>query len=101
MFQSFLTSSPPFNTIFDDATAKDFYLNVRCGLIHDARTKGGWRIRVCQSTPQAIDTVSKIVYRNKLQAAFDEFSQWYGSRLLQCADMKVAFVRKFDSLCAD
>lgn len=102
VFCCFLRKHVPFDAMFpDDVAARDFYSSVRCGLLHEARTKGSWRINVCQSTAYSIDTQAKIVCRNKMQQSFDQFTQWYGGRLHQCADLQRAFIRKFDSLCRD
>ena len=46
VFVSFLTKRSPFNGSFtDEALARDFYESVRCGVLHEARTKGAWLIR--------------------------------------------------------
>ena len=68
-------------------------------LLHEARTKGNWKIRVCKSATQAIDVDAKIVYRDKMQSAFDQFVIWYGRKLPTEAKLQQAFIRKFDSLC--
>ncbi|MEJ2229129.1 MAG: hypothetical protein P8Y67_13045 [Alphaproteobacteria bacterium] len=102
MFVRFLSQYPPFRDMFQNkAAAQDFYVNVRCKLLHEAQTKGGWRIRVDPSAVQAIDTQAKIVYRNKMQEAFDLFTQWYGEKLPENDELQRAFIRKFDSLCED
>jgi len=100
MIVEFLKNRPPFDKMFASAgTAQDFYASVRCGLVHEARTKGTWKIRVCDSAIQAIDANAKVVYRNKMQGAFDQFVDWYGKQLSQDAELQQAFIRKFDSLC--
>jgi hypothetical protein len=83
----------------ENGTAEDFYASVRCGLVHEARTKGAWKIRVCNSDIPAIDADAKVVYRNKLQAVFDGYVKWYKEQLLKDAKHQQAFIRKFDSLC--
>src|SRR5438874_5846733 len=42
MLESFIVNRAPFNTELDVATAHDFCEGVRCGLLHEARTKNGW-----------------------------------------------------------
>lgn len=102
MFVGFLENHPPFDNMFsEERTAGDFYASVRCGLLHEARTKGTWKIQVCESAIQAFDARAKIVYRNKMQAAFDQFVAWYGQQLSADANLQAAFIRKFDSLCAE
>lgn len=100
MFVQFLRSRHPFGKMFaENGAAEDFYASVRCGLLHEARTKGGWRIRVCASVCQAIDADTKVVYRDKMQAAFDQFVNRYEKQLSTDAELQRAFIRKFDSLC--
>ena len=100
MFVQFLRQRPPFDGMFRcDRTAEDFYASVRCGLLHEARTKGRWRIRVCESAALAIDANAKVVYRDKMQAAFDRFATWYKQQLPADTKLQQAFIRKFDSLC--
>jgi hypothetical protein len=102
MFDRFLIRYVPFCNMFPDVVAaKDFYKNVRCGLLHEARTKGGWLIKFNSTATKAIDIETKIVYRNKMKEAFHQFVQWYGEQLPQCPDLQEGFIRKFDSLCAD
>lgn len=102
MFIEFLEKHDPFKTMFSkQGTAKDFYAGVRCGLLHEARTKNGWQIKVDQSAKQAIDTSARIVYRNKMQAAFEQFVNWYEQALPKDAELQKAFIRKIDSLCEE
>src|SRR5690606_30206708 len=101
MFVSFLETYEPFKCMFSKTGAGDFYASVRCGLLHEARTKGTWKIRVCQSAILAIDAEAKVVYRDKMQAAVDQVLDWYGQQLCVDADLQQAFIRKFDSLCVE
>lgn len=102
MFVEFLRTSPPFNEIFvTNDLAWDFYHGVRCGLLHEARTKHGWTIRTRRKPGLFLDVGAKIVYRDDLQTAFETFASWYGAELLKDKNYQEAFIRKFDSLCAD
>ena len=101
MFTRFLRTRVPFCSMFsNDVEADDFYKSVRCGHVHEARTKGLWKIKVCRSAAAlAIDANAKVVYRNKMQAAFEQFVNWYEQTLPTDAELQQAFIRKFDSLC--
>lgn len=103
MFAGFLRKQSPFKELFHDdmMKAKDFYKSVRCGLLHEARTRNGWRIRFDRNAKLAIDVNAKIVYRNKMQEAFDGYVKWYGENLPLNEPMQKAFIRKFDSLCSN
>jgi hypothetical protein len=99
VFVSFLTRRQPFRDMFDDALAEEFYKRIRCGLLHEACTKGGWRIRA--DGPAIIDRVQRILYRNKFHEALLQFVEWYRSALASSPELQEAFIRKFDSLCEE
>jgi len=99
IFINFLSEREPFNKHFNKDSAKDFYENIRCGLLHEAQTKNGWRIHACSPNKKIISEKEKIVYRNNLQDAFAKFLDLYKKELLQNEGYQAAFIRKFDSLC--
>jgi len=99
VFISFLTKREPFRRDFDPAAATAFYENVRCGLLHEARTKDGWKIWAKSPNATPIDAATKTVFRDDLQTAFEKFLQVYRNDLLNGPDLQAAFIRKFDSLC--
>jgi hypothetical protein len=82
-------------------SAADSYKHVRCGLLHEAQTRGGWTVRVCPSAKMAIDTTAKVVYRDKMQDAFEKFLDWYKEELCRNSEFQRAFIRKFDGLCRE
>lgn len=96
LFRDFLSNVAPFSTWFDAASAADFYQSVRCALLHEARTRNGWRLWVSGSAP--IDAARKIVYREALQSAIDDYVDAYGRDLTTDQALQEAFVRKFDDL---
>jgi hypothetical protein len=98
LFVSFLSKRIPFANDFDEDQAKDFYVGVRCGLLHEARTKNGWRVWA-DGAGGVINYQKRIVYRDKFQASLLEFVSWYGRVLPANAALQEAFIRKFDSLC--
>ena len=99
MFLTFLLNRTPFNGEFTPVTARDFYEGVRCGLLHEARTKNGWTVLAKNKTGQIIDKKLKIVYRDNFQSALLAFVRWYEGRLMSDIGLQEAFIRKFDSLC--
>ena len=100
MFESFLMTRAPFSNEFNKDVAHDFYEGVRCGLLHEARTKNGWVIsgqhggRIIEITGD-----QKAVYRNDFQDALLEFIEWYKTALSSDSVIQAAFIRNFDSLC--
>lgn len=105
MFVRFLANRPPFNETFvSEELARSFYSDVRCGLLHEARTKGYWLIRAEGDSGALIDITNpkaKIVYRDNFQQAFDQFVEWYREELQASTELQQAFIRKFDGLCED
>jgi len=101
LFESFLPNREPFKRHFNDRSlATDFYKNIRCGLLHEASTKGNWIIRAKHPTKIVEKTQNEtIVYRTNFQEALEEYLELYKQELLCSADIKQAFIRKIDSLC--
>ncbi|RCK41414.1 hypothetical protein [Thalassospira profundimaris] len=97
LYVEFLTTAPLFSDLFDEKLATDFYVNIRCALLHEARTKNGWRIRA--SGNKAVCKHGKIVYRDTLQYLLESYLACYKDELLESAEKQQAFIRKFDSLC--
>jgi hypothetical protein len=99
VFTGFLQNRHPFNMVFDEDLANDFYASIRCGLLHEARTKNGWRVWAEGAAGAIVDGPKRIVYRNGFQDALERFIGWYEAELPVRADFQEAFLRKFDDLC--
>ena len=95
----FLQIREPFSATFDATSAQDFYVGVRCGLLHEARSTNGWRI--LEEGPNGIiaDVANRILYRNNFQAALLEYIKVYGKTLEADQQLQQGFIRKFDHLC--
>jgi hypothetical protein len=103
IFTSFLTQRSPFDKSFNKTTAENFYRYVRCGLLHEARTKGKWTIWGTTSAEILIEDkkTEVIVYRDNFLNATNTFIEEYKTDLLNSNDRKEAFVRKYDNLCSE
>jgi hypothetical protein len=99
IFESFLANRTPFDREFAPPLAHDFYVGVRCGVLHEARTKNGWMILAESETGQIIDPNLKIVYRDNFQTALLKFVRWYKTALPPTPALQETFLRKFDNLC--
>jgi hypothetical protein len=99
IFESFLANRNPFDREFAPPLAHDFYVGVRCGVFHEARTNNGWMILAESETGQIIDPNLKIVYRDSCQTALLKFVRWYKTALPSSPTLLEAFLRKFDNLC--
>lgn len=99
VFISFLTERQPFKGVFTKAAAQDFYEGVRCGLLHEARTKNGWRIWGGNALQgRLMDVANKIVNRDGFQAALLAYIADYEVRLPNDPALQAALLRKFDAL---
>jgi len=99
VFVSFLTNRQPFKGAFTEVSAKDFYVGVRCGLLHEAQTKNGWRIWGGNALQgQIVDANKRVVNRDNFQAALLAYIDDYGARLPNDAALQAAFIRKLDAL---
>jgi hypothetical protein len=100
-FKDFLRTRRPFNALVPAALVDRFYSDVRCGLVHEARTKGGWVISTKASGGVLISQKGNEItlFRNELIPALEAYLADYRQRLLRDPLTQAAFVRKFDHLC--
>jgi hypothetical protein len=100
-FKDFLRTRMPFNTLIPSTLVDSFYQNVRCGLLHEARTKGGWVISTGASSGALISQKDGQItlFRNQLIPALETYFREYRKRLLTNPSTQEAFFRKFDHLC--
>jgi hypothetical protein len=99
LFKDFLCNREPFNKEFDSELATNFYINIRCGLLHEAQTKNRWRIRAKNKKGKMIDKDQKLVYRDSFMEAISSFIDIYCIELKSNKKFQEAFIRKYDSLC--
>ena len=100
-FKGFLKTRTPFDTLIPSTLVDSFYQDIRCGLLHEARTKGGWYISTAPSSGVLISQEGgKItLFRDRLIPALETYFLDYRSRLLVNLGTQEAFIRKFDHLC--
>lgn len=96
MFKDFLTRT---QFAFTEAQSKEFYDDVRCGVLHEAKTKHAWRILADSDNGNILgqEGNTKVLYRNDFQEGFKEFIKWYELELPKNEALQRAFVRKMDS----
>lgn len=100
MFVEFLCNRSPFCAYFTKKLASDFYASVRCGLLHEACTKGDWRIREKSTSGAVICPVNKCVFRDDFHAGIEQVIEWYEATLLGNTQLQKAFIDRFDRLSA-
>ena len=100
-FKNFLKTRKPFNEAIPLELVDSFYQDVRCGLLHETRTKGGWLISTKESDGALISQENGkiILFRNQLIPALEVYFLEYRKRLFTNTETQKAFIRKFDHLC--
>jgi hypothetical protein len=85
--------------------ANRFYSEFRCGLLHEAATKGSSIIRT-QKTEEPDKLIEKeknsnnvILHRTPFQKALETYLEEYKIELMSSEILKKAFIRKMDDLC--
>jgi len=100
IFVRFLELKMPFSDLFrQEGSAIDFYKSVRCGLLHEARTKDLWTIVARRDSRTAVDTVNKVIDRDLFQECFNTFLRDYEEQILLRSDLQNALLRKLDGFC--
>jgi len=73
-------------------------VSVRCGLLHEARTKGTWRIHD-KNEDKRIVKPGPILYRDVLQRGIVKFIADYVAAVPKDSNLQAAFIRKYEHLC--
>jgi hypothetical protein len=101
MFVSFFENRMPFKTVFTSTNglAVQFYKNVRCGLLHEASTKGNWTIRVDNITEfYEFRDGDNVVDRRLFEERIKDYLVFYKSQLLVDKQLQTAFIRKMNDI---
>jgi len=100
-FESFLKNRYPFKHKFDQTKVHDFYVSVRCGILHEAQTKDNWVIRV-DNQKDVVETNHKgqIVFdRVKFNGLLKIFFKKYKEDLISDTNLQSALRRKINVIC--
>jgi len=83
-------------------SSQGFYKSVRCGVLHEARTKGTWLIHAKSESSLIVDRNGPdgpILYRDDFQEGISTFNKKLLRRCPQNIPLQQAFIRKFEHLC--
>jgi len=103
IFVSFLQNREPFRNHFAaSGLATEFYKNVRCPILHEAATRCGWKIRIDSKNLIEQQGNDWILNRALFVRAIEEYMKSYKQELFDSPspNLKNAFIRKFDAICA-
>ena len=105
LFIDFLMNHHPFSNYFQKKkSARGFYSNIRCGLLHEAATKETSRIKSGFHSNDIIDFIENydtnmFVYKDNFFKAIIDYLRSYKEELFKNKSLKINFVRKFDDIC--
>ncbi len=97
-FESFFNREKLFNVFQDDS--KEFYMNIRCGILHQGETKKGWKITRKETHPLFSPTEKKInanKFLKTLRVVLENYiallktSSWDDEIWIRCRD-KMNFI---------
>ncbi len=100
LFKDFLKNHKPFSESFGKSKYRNgFYSKIRCGLLHEAATKGSYVINI--EGNKLIEEVNGeiIINRTILQKDLNKYLENYKNELILSDKLKKAFIRKMDDLC--
>lgn len=98
MFVGFLSGPEPYKTHFDEAKAKSFYEGVRCGVLHEAATKGGWLIRAdgeLVGDRNGAPTLNRVMLHDALARTVEAYCEG----LATSPALQDGFLRVMDNIC--
>jgi hypothetical protein len=99
LFKDFLTTNDPFKFEFSDSKAARFYDDVRCGLLHEATTKGNATIMAKGGSSILTTSESEfIVHRDVLLKQLERYLEMYKGEFKSDNQLKINFFRKVDEL---
>ncbi len=105
LFHDFLTHHDPFRKNFTSSSfVGDFYREIRCGLLHEAATKGKAKIRAHKyEAPECLaertDDGSLVLYRNSFLQGIESYIKEYKKELLHSSLLQRNLLRKMDDIC--
>lgn len=95
-FHCFFTRVKSLKVFSDDAKNGWFYTNIRCGILHQGETRGGWRIR---RGGKLLDESSKTINANKFLLCLRKEVNAYAARIEKDNKLRRKFCTKLDALC--
>lgn len=104
IFINFFRERSPFKEL-KKIDGEDFYINIRCGLLHETQTKNGWVINEDKTHHLIYDEVgeNKIIYRSNFQKALEKIIDDYKNLIINGGETnkiyRENFVAKFDHIC--
>lgn len=98
LFSDFLKREPLKSLL--GTSSPTFYADVRCGLLHEARTCGGWKVRTCgpENVLVEVQGADTILYRDQLESVLNRYFADYRARLVSEKGLQDNFIIKWNHL---
>jgi hypothetical protein len=98
-FSSFFNHADAFRNFGGDA--QQFYINVRCGILHQAETTGGWLImRIGPMFESSTLTVNATLFLESLRSVLNDFCDQLKTAAWDSKEWKKVR-KKMDAICAN
>lgn len=109
IFKSFFNKREPFINYFPKINSKRFYVDVRCGLLHETQTKNNWKIKkgTIGGKSYEFDGVYNIIYRDNFQKDILLLLDKYKDAIINgnefdgisVSELRENFVAKMNHIC--
>ena len=109
IFKSFFNNREPFKNYTPKISGKRFYIDVRCGLLHETQTKNNWKIKKGIENGNAYELYDnfKIIYRENFQRDIQFLIDRYKNVIINggefdgisACELRENFVAKFNHIC--
>ncbi|EKT3964127.1 hypothetical protein AAIP55_001649 [Flavobacterium psychrophilum] len=111
IFKSFFNNRVPFKNYTPKISGKRFYVDVRCGLLHEAQTKNNWKIKkgIENGNAYEFDGNFKIIYRENFQRDLKKLIENYKHSIIYgiefdgipACELRENFISKFNHICKE
>lgn len=109
IFKSFFNNRVPFKNYYPKINGKQFYSDVRCGLLHETQTKNNWKIKkgIEDGTTFEEKDRFKIIYRENFQIDLETLIENYKNSIINgvvfdgipACELRENFILKFNHIC--
>lgn len=109
IYKSFFNNREPFKNYNPKISGKRFYVDVRCGLLHEAQTKNNWKIKKGIENGNAFefDGNFKNIYRENFQRDLKILIDNYKNSIIygvefdgiSACELRENFIAKFNHIC--
>lgn len=112
IFKSFFDNRSPFKKYHPKINGNLFYVDVRCGLLHETQTKNNWKIKKDTANTKLSyveNSDEKIIYRENFQRDLELLIDDYKKAIINglnfdnisACELRKNFISKFNHICKE